>query len=412
LATKEEMELGAKLVIHEILSREVAEASLKFLDKLRKGGKSVTLSQILLKKGLVTQQEIDSLMGVPLTERQPLADYRFLKKIAVGGMAEVYLATYLPIQEDVALKIMKPELYHHEGFRLRFKREAKLLEALDHENIVKGFELRSAEGYLFCAMEHVDGATVEERIERDGPFDERLALYVTREIARALSYLDRRGVVHRDLKPGNVLLTEDGQVKLIDLGLAKLRDGMMQDSQAGLTVGTVEYLSPEQARGREDVDIRSDIYSLGVSLFHMMVGEVPFKGESNADVIAMQVLKTLESPVLKSRSVSALTHYLIQKMMVKERRDRFQHPDEIIEEIKEKAGDVSDAVGRPVVLKPAWVPPESKGPVLKPDAGSRKKRSARRRKTDRRTDRKSGGSRFGRRKGPRGKGDDRRGRRR
>jgi serine/threonine-protein kinase len=385
------MELAAKLVLNEIIPREVAEACLSFLDKCREDGKKVALEPVLLKKGLATQPEIDSLSGVLLTERQPLEDYKLIKRIAVGGMAEVYLATYLPIHEEVALKIMKPELARRENFRLRFRREAKLLENLEHENIVKGYELRSAEGYIFCAMEHVDGATIEERIEADGPFEERLALYVTREIANALSYLDSRGVVHRDLKPGNVLLTEKGNVKLIDLGLAKLREGMVQDSEEGVTVGTVEYLSPEQARGREDVDIRSDIYSLGVSLFHMIVGEVPFKGETNMDIIAMQVLQALESPVLKSRSVSALTHYLIQKMMQKEREDRFQHPDEVIKEITDKAGDVADSVHGPPVIEPTWVPPGRRRAERRPSdrrAGKRGRGKTRGRRADRRTDRR------------------------
>jgi serine/threonine-protein kinase len=224
----------------------------------------------------------------------------------------------------------------------------------------------------------VDGATVEERIEQDGPFDERLALYVTREVAKALVYLHRRGVIHRDLKPGNFLLTEAGEVKIIDLGLAKLAAGMTKDSDPGLTVGTVEYLSPEQARGLEDVDGRSDIYSLGVSLFHMMVGEVPFKGESNQEVIAKQVLQALESPKLKSRSVSAYTHYFIQRMMAKDRRDRFQTPEEIVTEIEDKAGDVSDAIPRsPPRLSPRSSPDRKSG-GRRASSGSRRRKKGRR----------------------------------
>jgi serine/threonine-protein kinase len=308
----------------------------------------------------VNRVELLSMQGVPLTETQPIPDYRFERKIAEGGMAEVYLATYLPIKEQVALKIMKPELARQEKYRLRFHRESKLLMKLEQQNIVKGYEIRRSEGYIFCAMEHVDGATVEERIEQSGPFDERLALYVTREVARALSYLVSRGVVHRDLKPGNILLTESGGVKIIDLGLAKLSRGMTKDSAAGLTVGTVEYLSPEQARGLPDVDIRSDIYSLGVSLFHMVVGKVPFKGEDQMEVIAKQVLQTLRSPELQSRHISAHTHYFIQKMMAKDRKDRFQHPDEIMADIEENAGDVSDAVAK-----------SAKYPIAKPLPGSK-----------------------------------------
>ncbi len=376
MATQQELMLAAKLVMHGFASKEQIEDCLRTHDERARRGALVALSEILLEKGLVHRAELDSLLGVPLTETQPIPDYRFERRIAEGGMAEVWLATYLPLKERVALKVMKPELARNEAYRLRFLRESKLLMKLDHENIVKGYEIRRAEGFVFCAMELVDGTTVEDAIEQDGPFDERKALRVVSEVARALSYLDRRGVVHRDLKPGNILLTSDGRVKIIDLGLAKLREGMTRDAAAGTTVGTVEYLSPEQARGLADVDIRSDIYSLGVTLFHMVVGEVPFKGESDAEVIAKQVLQALHSPVLKSRHISAHTHYFIQRMMAKDRADRFQHPDDLIAEIGEKAGDRETAP--PPVLPPIAVVPPGPGPRDRPLSRGRGRRGGRR----------------------------------
>ncbi|MCU0724358.1 MAG: serine/threonine protein kinase [Planctomycetes bacterium] len=368
MATQEELKLAAKLVLSGFASREQIEDCLRVRDERERQGKPVELAAVLLERGLVSKAEVDSMLGVPLTETQPIPDYRFERRIAEGGMAEVYLATYLPLRNQVALKIMKPELARNEAYRLRFLRESKLLMNLEHANIVRGYEIRRAEGYIFCAMEHVDGATVEDRIEETGPFDEKLALYVTREVAHALSYLDRRGVVHRDIKPGNILLTEQGAVKIIDLGLAKLRGGMTRDAAEGTTVGTVEYLSPEQARGLADVDIRSDIYSLGVTLFHMVVGEVPFKGESNAEVIAKQVLMTLASPALKSRRISAHTHYFVQRMMAKDRNDRFQHPDELIADIEEKVGPLAPAAA-PVTLEPVYPPRRSE-----PSRGDRRPR--------------------------------------
>jgi serine/threonine protein kinase len=345
-------------------------------DEEERQGKARDLGDMLLEKGLITRAELDSMREVPLTDTQPLTDYRFVRKIAEGGMANVYLATYLPISEPVALKIMKPELARQEHYRLRFLREAKLIMNLEHPNIVKGYEIRRAEGYIFCAMEHVDGATVEDRIEQDGAFDAQRALYVVREVARALEYLDGRGVVHRDLKPGNFLLTESGQVKIIDLGLSKLRRGMVSDSDSGKTVGTVEYLSPEQARGLDDVDIRSDIYSLGVSLFHMVVGEVPFKGENNNEVIAKQVLQALNSPALKSRKIPACVHYMIQKMMAKDRRDRFQTPAQLIEEIAQQAGDVAGASQGSAKAIPV-VRPGKGGKILERRSRDRKSKSRR-----------------------------------
>jgi serine/threonine-protein kinase len=227
---------------------------------------------------------------------------------------------------------------------------------------------------------------VEERIDSEGPFDERLALYVIRETAKALTYLDHRGVVHRDIKPGNILITEDGTVKIIDLGLAKLRRGMAEDSAAGVTVGTVEYLSPEQARGLTDVDIRSDVYSLGVTLYHMLTGEVPFKGESSEEVIAKQVLQALDAAALKTRKVSAFAHFLLQKMTAKDRGDRFQHPTEVIKEIMEQAGDVGDAFQ----AKKKFAIGASDGEGAKPEGRkSEGRKSARARRGRRTSDRKS-----------------------
>jgi serine/threonine-protein kinase len=370
LPTQDEVTLAAQLVHHEIVDQREMMACLALHEKAERDGEPIDLGEVLLDRGLVSRAELDSMRGVSLVETQPLDDYRFERLIAEGGMARVYLAKYKPLKEKVALKIMKPELARQEDFRLRFLREAKLLMKLGHPNIVKGYEIRRAEGYVFCAMEHVDGATVEDRIEKDGPFDERLALYVTREVAEALIYLNSRGVVHRDLKPGNFLITESGQVKIIDLGLAKLRRGMTRDSEEGKTVGTVEYLSPEQARGQSDVDIRSDIYSLGVSLFHMVVGEVPFKGENNMEVIAKQVLQALQSPALKSRKVSAYTHYFIQKMMAKDRTTRFQTPEDLIAEIASTAGDVSDSV------RPSGSLPVVRPVVERERRSSRDRRSA------------------------------------
>ena len=375
VATQEELKLAAKLVLAGFAPRDQIEDCLRARDERERQGKPAVLADVLFERGLLSRAELNSLLGVSLADLQPIPDYRFERRIAEGGMAEVYLATYLPLGNQVALKIMKPELARNESYRLRFLRESKLLMMLEHGNIVRGYEIRRAEGYVFCAMEHVDGATVEDRIESDGPFDEKLALYVTREVAHALSYLDRRGVVHRDIKPGNILLTEQGAVKIIDLGLAKLRGGMTRDAAEGTTVGTVEYLSPEQARGLADVDIRSDIYSLGVTLFHMVVGEVPFKGESNAEVIAKQVLMTLASPALKSRRISAHTHYFVQRMMAKDRADRFQHPDELIAEIEEKVGPLASAP-LPVKAEPV-VPVRRADPSRgdrRPRAGGRGRR--------------------------------------
>jgi serine/threonine protein kinase len=191
-----------------------------------------------------------------------------------------------------------------------------------------------------------------EASEEKGSIEEDLALEIILQSARALTYLQEHGIVHRDVKPGNIMITRAGAVKLCDLGFAQpIAGGISALGESDVTCGTPEYMSPEQARGQRDVDIRSDIYALGATLYHMVLGDVPFKGTDTLDVMAKQVLAELYSPRVKER-LSHHMHYFIEKMMAKEKDIRYQSPREVIEDIEAQIDGV-----RSLLFKQGGPPP-------------------------------------------------------
>jgi serine/threonine-protein kinase len=259
---------------------------------------------------------------------------RIVEKIGEGGMAWVFRAVREASGEAVAVKVLRPSLARDEKARSRFLAEARLLKSLDHENVVRGYEVGRVRGFYLFTMEYVDGKSLLWYIDRKMAFNEDAALYVILQIARALEHLRERRIVHRDVKPGNILLTRGNRVKLCDLGLAtRVETGGPRAD--GVTVGTVQYLSPEQALGQRDLDVRSDIYSLGVTLHQLVVGRLPFEGEDDREILGKQILESLSSPDVKGR-VSPHMHYFFEKMMAKDREIRYQDPLELIRDIEEQ----------------------------------------------------------------------------
>jgi serine/threonine-protein kinase len=233
--------------------------------------------------------------------------------------------------------VLRRELEADEKIKRSFLREAKLLIGLRHANIVAGEKVGQFQGRLIFLMEYVPGRSLQDLLKEGRTFGEDESLYIVLQVARALQYLSQNGVVHRDVKPANVLITPKNEVKLIDLGFAQsIGDAPSAPAAAETTVGTVAYISPEQARGESDLDVRADIYSLGATLYQLVVGELPFAGQDNQEVLAAQILASLSSEVLKSRRISPHMHYFIEKMMAKEREVRYQSPAELIADIEQQ----------------------------------------------------------------------------
>ena len=213
--------------------------------------------------------------------------YRAQRRLGSGGMAEVWCAEDEVLGRRVALKLMGGRFAEDPEFRERFRREAQAAAGLTHPNIVAIFDRSEWDGTPYIAMELVDGRTLKELVTERGPLPPEIAISLTEQILRALGYAHRRGIVHRDIKPQNVILDGEGQAKVADFGIARAGE-TSEMTQTGAIVGTVQYLSPEQAEGHP-VDRRADLYSAGIVLYELLTGQVPFDGEAPISIAIKQI---------------------------------------------------------------------------------------------------------------------------
>src|ERR687886_303664 len=228
--------------------------------------------------------------------------YRIRRKLGAGGMADVYLAEDQELGRRVAIKILNDRHAHDEQFVERFRREAKNAASLSHPNIVSIYDRGEAEGTYYIAMEYLDGRSLKELIVARGPAPVNVAIDYARQILGALRFAHRHGIVHRDIKPHNVLVDAEGRLKVTDFGIA--RAGTSQMTEAGSIIGTAQYLSPEQAKGAP-VDQTSDLYSVGVVLYELLTGVVPFTGDTPVE-IAMKHLSSVPEPPATPTAVTQL----------------------------------------------------------------------------------------------------------
>jgi eukaryotic-like serine/threonine-protein kinase len=351
----EDVQLVAPLVACGAIPRASADECLRIWQALAKEGRPKSLLAVLVAKGVLTKTQAIVLADAPVVERQPFPNYKLLRRLDEGGMAIVYEGTYVPLQARVALKVLKTEYSLREAYRLRFKREANILLHLDHENIVEGREYATADGVDYYAMGFCEGISVLSLLDRGEVIGEGLALHVAAQVADALEHMRQRGIVHRDIKPGNLVLDHDGHVRIIDFGLAKVMTGMREDVGPETTVGTLEYMSPEQARGVADIDNRADVYSLGATLFHMVTGELPFTGTPEEIMYAHVKTELAFTPEQRAR-VSPVTRAILRRAMAKDTAARYPTPQAMADEIRTQGASLVDARGPvPELVKIATV---------------------------------------------------------
>src|SRR5256714_2595248 len=281
-----------------------------------------------------------------------LRNYRITEKLGVGGQGAVYKAVDNKLGRTVVIKVIPPELSAKEANLKRFEREARLASSLDHPNICTIFDLEEAEGVHYIAMQFVEGKNVRQLVA-GRPLELRTALLIGLQVADALAAAHSRGIIHRDIKSGNVMVTASGQVKVLDFGLAKLLDDTeaatsgihrTELTEVGVPYGTATYAAPEQARG-DRVDKRADIFSLGVLLYEMLTGTWPFRGKTTIDV-RHAVLHDAPRSIseLRSSPIPPRLQQIIDKALEKEPKDRFQKMDDFRNELRHVFQEV-DATG-------------------------------------------------------------------
>jgi len=326
MSAKQEFQFLALLVHRSQLERSEAE---ELVPRLKEGEALDDLLMEVLGKDEAWVRRMRRTQGGEIPE---IPGYEVLGRAGTGGTADVFRVREKKTGRILALKVLNPKSTRSDAERKAFISEARLLESLSHPGLVAGAGVARSASTYFSRMEYIEGATMLEVIDRGDALEESAALRIILEVAEVLRYLHSEGVIHRDVKPGNIMLSSGGHVKLIDLGFAAQEEASSNPTDSA--VGTVAYLSPEQARGGAVADLRSDIYSMGVTLFQLVVGRLPFDSSDDREVLRMQVMESLSSPELKGRAISPHLHYFIEKMMAKDKDVRYQSWEELVDDIR------------------------------------------------------------------------------
>src|SRR5258708_1426558 len=246
--------------------------------------------------------------------------YRIIEQLGQGGMATVYKVYHAALDRYVALKALHPAFGEDPNFLTRFQREARLVAKLEHPNIVPVYDYAQHEGRPYLVMKFIEGDTLKARLTK-GPLSSKEINQVVDSIGSALGYAHKQGVLHRDIKPSNVLLATDGQMYLADFGLARIAQSGESTLSSDMIMGTPQYISPEQAMGKKDLDEGTDIYSFGVMLYEMVVGQVPFNADTPFSIIHDHIYSPLPMP----RTINPKVPEAVERVLLKALRT--QRPD-------------------------------------------------------------------------------------
>lgn len=351
-------------------SNQVKEC-LRIQERLEAGGLTPKpLGEIMIEIGYLTPSQVEQItrsQGAPVVKSVAIQSsqsnaakisdvslqipgYKIVNKIGIGKTGTVYKSLQLSLQRVVALKILLPHLARDKKFIERFFNEARAVALLNHANIVQGIDVGEYNGCYYFVMEYIDGPTLERLVKEKSFLQESLACDYILQVSRALEHAHKNGMVHRDVKPHNIMVNSSGIAKLCDLGIAKLRThaSTVIKGKARL-IGTPAYIAPEQARG-EKVDVRADIYSLGATFYYLITGSVPFPGETIAEVIQKHLTERPIPPIQRSSHLSKRINDFILKMMEKDKEKRYQSPTELIAVLENVQQPVQE-IKRPLLRK-------------------------------------------------------------
>ena len=302
---------------------------------------SRSITDLLIENNFITVNQAKRLRGV-LDQRRgsQIPGYRLLGQLGKGAMATVYKAKQESLDRIVAIKVLPKHMNENTDFVERFYKEGRAAARLSHNNIVQAYDVaQSPDGYHYFVMEYVEGLTLYDIMQpppvgQGKRYAESEALDVTIQMADALAHAHERGLIHRDVKPKNIIVTPRGVAKLTDLGLARaMDDKRAAESEAGKAYGTPYYISPEQIRGDVDIDFRADIYSLGATLYHLVTGRPPFEADTPSAVMHKHLREALTPPDHINTSLSAGISEIVEVAMAKKREERYAATKDMLEDL-------------------------------------------------------------------------------
>lgn len=316
---------------------------------------------------------------MPFTTGENVGPYRIVEQLGQGGMATVFKAYHPALDRYVAIKVLHPAFREDPDFLARFQREARIVAKLDHPHIVPIYDFAEHRGHPYLVMRFIEGETLKARLRRDPPSPHEV-LDIVEAVGGALSYAHGLGILHRDIKPSNIILTPDGQVFLTDFGLARMAEAGESTLSRDLMIGTPQYISPEQAKGETHLDARTDIYSLGVVLYELLVGRAPFQADTPYAVIHDHIFSPLPLPRSLNPALQETLERLLLKALAKDPADRFETVDEMVAAFRASLeppvvadpldtvtgappSTVADRAGQPAADAPAIAEPEATRPA-------------------------------------------------
>ncbi len=304
----------------------------------RRNVNPILLKDLMMDLGYITQTQSDRLrksIKESKAAAHQIPGYKILGKLGAGAMAVVYKAQQLSLNRTVAIKVLPKRFSGNPEYVERFFKEGQAAGKLNHNNIVQAFDVGESGGYHYFVMEYVEGKTLHDDLAAGRIFKEDQALDIVIQVAHALEHAHACGLIHRDVKPKNIMINTAGVVKLADMGLAReTTDIEAAQSEAGKAYGTPYYISPEQIRGKIDIDGRADIYGLGATLYHMVTGRVPFMADDPSDVMRKHLREELLPPDHINTQLSAGISEVIEVMLAKRKEDRYNNVEELLTDLE------------------------------------------------------------------------------
>jgi len=311
--------------------------SIEQMESRRKVSPTV-LEDLMIHLGYITKTQAERLKRTIKESKaaaHQIPGYQILGKLGAGAMAIVYKARQLSLNRTVAIKVLPNRFSENPEYVERFYKEGQAAAKLNHNNIVQAIDVGEAGGHHYFVMEYVEGKTIYDDLSAGKVFSENEALEIIIQLARALAHAHAKGLIHRDVKPKNIMINSAGVVKLADMGLARaITDIKAAQTEKGKAYGTPYYIAPEQIRGEVDIDGRADIYGLGATFYHMVTGRVPFIADDPTDAMRKHLSEQLIPPDHINTSLSAGASEVIEVMMAKRKENRYDNADELLADLQ------------------------------------------------------------------------------